>query len=219
MAKLSFALLWLGFSLVAGVIVFVSAGRWDLPMVWALLGILTVFGISMVILADPGLIRERQTPGPGNKDKITQPISLFLILSHWILAGLDVGRFEWSLMPLGLQVAGLIGYTLSMAVLLWAMRVNPFYSSVVRIQEERGHHPIMKGPYRFVRHPGYTASMVGAFCGGLALGSWVAMVPILLFIGLFIRRTILEDRMLQRYLAGYAEYAAKVRYRLIRGVF
>ena len=76
---------------------------------------------------------------------------------------------------------------------------------------------VSHGPYRFVRHPGYTASLLAMLSGGLALGSWSAMLPILLIGGLFIRRTLLEDQMLQQELEGYAEYAEKVRYRLIIG--
>ena len=78
---------------------------------------------------------------------------------------------------------------------------------------------VSHGPYRFVRHPGYTASLLAMLSGGLALGSWSAMLPILLICGLFIRRTLLEDQMLQQELEGYAEYAEKVRYRLIIGFY
>jgi protein-S-isoprenylcysteine O-methyltransferase Ste14 len=130
-----------------------------------------------------------------------------------------VGRFQWSLVPWALQVACVAGYAAALAVVFWAMRANPFYSSVVRLQTELGHRPISAGPYRFVRHPGYAASLFGMLSGGAALGSWLAMVPILACIGLFVRRTLLEDRLLQRELKGYAEYAQRVRYRLIIGVF
>ena len=75
------------------------------------------------------------------------------------------------------------------------------------------------GPYRFVRHPGYTATLFAMLSGGVALGSWLAMLPVLGFFGLFVRRTLLEDRMLQQELEGYAEYAQKVRYRLVGGLF
>jgi len=111
------------------------------------------------------------------------------------------------------------GYAVAMAFLFWAMSANPFYSSVVRVQTDRGHHPVDAGPYRFVRHPGYTATMFGAFAGGLALGSWLAMLPLLALGVLFLRRTLLEDRMLQEELPGYAEYARRVKSRLIAGVF
>ena len=106
-----------------------------------------------------------------------------------------------------------------LGVLFWAMHANPFYSSVVRVQTERGHHTVAAGPYRFVRHPGYAATLIAMLSGGVALGSWLAMLPILVFFGLFVRRTLLEDRLLLQELAGYAEYAQKVRYRFVVGLF
>ena len=117
-----------------------------------------------------------------------------------------------------MQVAGSVGYAAALGVLFWAMRANPFYSSVVRVQTERGHHAVAEGPYRFVRHPGYAATLFAILSGGAALGSLVGMVPLLAFFGLFIRRTLLEDRLLQQELPGYAEYAQKVRYRLVAGL-
>jgi protein-S-isoprenylcysteine O-methyltransferase Ste14 len=118
-----------------------------------------------------------------------------------------------------MQVAGSVGYAAAVGVLFWAMRANPFYSSVVRVQTERGHHAVAEGPYRFVRHPGYAATLFAMLSGGAALGSLVGMVPLLAFFGLFIRRTLLEDRLLQQVLPGYAAYAQKVRYRLVAGLF
>jgi protein-S-isoprenylcysteine O-methyltransferase Ste14 len=130
-----------------------------------------------------------------------------------------VGRFQWSLVPWRVQFVGVVGYAAAMGVLFWAMRVNPFYSSVVRVLAERGHRTVAAGPYRYVRHPGYAATLFALLSGGVALGSWLAMLSMLVFFGLFVRRTLLEDRLLKRDLEGYAEYAQKVRYRLIAGLF
>lgn len=207
------------FPSVAGGIIFVAAGRINLPAVWGVLALLGVFMVGMVAVADPGMIRERVQPGPGSQDRFTQPASVVLLLAHWLVAGLDVGRFQWSPVPPAVQIAGLIGYAACLVMLLWCLRVNRFYSSVVRVQSDRGHEPITVGPYAIVRHPGYAASIVAALCGGVALGSWLAMVPVAIFVALFVRRTLLEDAMLVRELPGYAGYAKTVRYRLLPGVF
>jgi protein-S-isoprenylcysteine O-methyltransferase Ste14 len=196
-----------------GVIIFASAGRWDLPFVWAILGVLAAFYLALAAFANPAMMRERLAPGPGNQDRLTR------FLGGGMLVGLDVGRFQRSLVPWEVQVAGLVGYAAALGVLFWAMHANPFYSSVVRVQTERGQHAVAAGPYRFVRHPGYAATLFALLSGGVALGSWLAMLPILVFFGLFIRRTLLEDRLLQQELEGYAEYAQKVRYRLVVGLF
>src|SRR5262245_51607638 len=218
MSRVKVALLPLAMPALPGVIVFLSAGRVDLPAVWAILGVLTVLCLAMAVFADRGLVRERIAPGPGNRDRLTRPVGTVLLLAHWVLAGLDA-RFGWSPIAWEVQLAGVVGYAAAMAFLFWTVRTNPFYSSVVRVQSDRGHRVVEAGPYRFVRHPGYAATMFGVFAGGLALGSWVALVPLSVLGILFVRRTLLEDDMLQHELPGYADYALRVRSRLIAGVF
>ena len=219
MPRFTTAILALAFPAAAGVIIFASAGRWGLPFVWAILGLLAAFYLALAAFADRGMMRERLAPGPGNQDRITRLLGTGMLVGHWVLAGLDVGRFQWSLVPWQVQVAGVVGYAAALGVLFWVMQVNPFYSSVVRVQTERGHHTVAAGPYRFVRHPGYAATLFAMLSGGVALGSWLAMLPTLVFFGLFVRRTLLEGRLLRQELQGYAEYSQKVRYRLIVGLF
>ena len=105
-----------------------------------------------------------------------------------------------------------------MAVLVWAEAVNRFFSSVIRIQTERGHHVITSGPYRYLRHPGYAASPLLFVGGGLVLGSWLAALIGLFLIIPILRRTAEEDRLLHEQLEGYVDYARKVCYRVFPGV-
>jgi protein-S-isoprenylcysteine O-methyltransferase Ste14 len=219
MSKLTTAILPFGFPAGVGMIIFASAGRLDLPFVWAIIGVLATLYLALALFGDRGMMRERLAPGPGDQDRLTRFLGGGMLVGHWVLAGLDIGRFQWSVVPWQVQAAGLAGCGAALGALFWAMRANPFYSSVVRVQKERGHHAVGTGPYRFVRHPGYAATLLAMLSGGVALGSWLAMLPILVFFGLFIRRTLLEDRMLQQELEGYAEYAQKVRYLLVAGLF
>jgi protein-S-isoprenylcysteine O-methyltransferase Ste14 len=112
------------------------------------------------------------------------------------------------------QAVGVVGFTLALAVIVWVMHVNRFFSSVIRIQAERGYHVISTGPYRWVRHPGYAAMLLVCPTSGLALGSWLSTVPMLAFIPFILYRTLAEDWMLKRALPGYASYAEQVHYRL-----
>jgi protein-S-isoprenylcysteine O-methyltransferase Ste14 len=219
MSRLKIVFGSLAMAAMVGAVVFASAGRWDLPGVWGVLGVLGVFCLALALTIDRDLARERVKPGAGNRDRLTRPVGSVLLFAHWIVAGLDVGRFHWSLVPWNVQLAGIVVYAVAMAFMFWVMTANPFYSSVVRVQTDRGHHTVAAGPYRFVRHPGYAATLLGVFAGGLALGSWLAMLPLAVLGAFFLRRTLLEDRMLQAELPGYAEYAARVRYRLVVGVF
>jgi protein-S-isoprenylcysteine O-methyltransferase Ste14 len=219
MARLKVAFLWLVPPTVFSGLFFLIAGHVDLPGVWGVLGVLAVFTLLTLRRIDPGLLRERYAPGPGNRDRLTRPLTLVFLVMHWVLTALDVGRYHWSPVPWEVQLIGLVGYAVALGGVYWAMRANPFYSCVVRIQTDRGQRPITAGPYRFVRHPGYTATMLGMLCGGLAFGSWVGLLPLVGVVGLFLRRTLVEDRMLRTELPGYADYAGRVRYRLVAGVF
>ena len=207
------------FPLIVGLIIFLSAGTWNLPGVWGVLAVLSALCVVTAATAAPDLLKERLSPGEGNQDRLTRRLAAFLMPAHWILAGLDIGRYRWSPVAESLQVSCLIGYAVSVSAIFYTMRTNRFYSSVVRIQADRGHEVISSGPYRFVRHPGYAASLVAFLCGGLATGSWVAMIPIAVMLPLFVRRTLVEEAMLLSELPGYAEYAQRVRYRFIPGLF
>jgi protein-S-isoprenylcysteine O-methyltransferase Ste14 len=98
--------------------------------------------------------------------------------------------------------------------------VNRFFSSVVRIQSDRGQYVVTTGPYAVIRHPGYVGGILFVLASGIALGSWLATamlavstLPFLLY------RTVTEDRILQAELPGYCDYAGRVRWRLMPGVW
>ena len=204
-----------------GAIVFLAAGRVDLPTVWAWLGIMFALIVASAVVLPPDLLRERQRPGSeGRVHDHHRAFVIPLMVLSWVVGGMDLGRLHWSdTIPMWLRIAGLVGYAASVSVMLWAMRTNRFFSSVIRLQRERDHQTITGGPYRFVRHPGYTGMIAALICAGLALGSWIALVPAFGAALLFLRRTLNEDNMLRRDLAGYADYATRVRCRLVPGVW
>ena len=203
---------------IAGVLL-VSAGRLDLAPIWEYLGLFLASGVVGSFLVDPGLIRERWRPG-GKSLPPAMFLLVLLPLAHWSLAGMDVGRYHWSdTVPPALQVASMAGVGLCLAVLTWAVHVNPFFSSVIRIQTERGHKVVRHGPYRFVRHPGYAVALLLILLSGLALGSWLAAAFGLAFSPLLFVRIVREDRTLLRELPGYDRYAQEVRFRIVPGVW
>ena len=106
-----------------------------------------------------------------------------------------------------------------LATSIWALSANRFYSPVIRIQRDRGHELVTGGPYGYLRHPGYAGVIVASTCGGIALGSWWCLAPLVPFVMMFVRRTRLEDGVLRAELEGYAAYARAVRYRLVPGVW
>lgn len=221
MARLSrFAKPWLGTTALA-IVMFALAGRLDLPMIWAYVVVLGLAGTAKAFLVtDEGLAEERRHPGQGGTEWMVPKIGPWFLLGHLVVALLDVGRFNWSdIIPWWCQVAGLFSFGACLLFFFWSMSVNRFFSPVVRIQSERGHHVIDVGPYRFVRHPGYSAMLILGLASPLALGSLVALVPMVAWIMLILRRTKIEDRVLLDSLPGYCEYAERTRFRVFPGLW
>jgi protein-S-isoprenylcysteine O-methyltransferase Ste14 len=212
----------LAFTFLIAAVLFGSAGRWDMPWFGVYLGLWLLFTLITAATVDLDLMKERLRPRAAGRDSLLllRLLATASLGGHFVVAGLDVGRYHWSnTVPLGAQVLGLIGLAAALATIRWTQHVNRFFSSAMRIQRDRGQHVITGGPYQYVRHPGYAAFILVALCSGVALGSWGSLLPPLLYIGLFIRRTAMEDRLLREELEGYSAYAGKVRYRLLPGLW
>ena len=202
------------------VILFGSAGRVDLPWVWALLAIHFCLLTAGFTLMDPTLGSERLRPGPGARDVHLRRLLGLLLVVHLVVAGLDVGRFHWSgRVSAPVRLTALVVYACALSFGMWAMVVNRFFSSAIRLQTDRGHHVIDTGPYRFVRHPGYAGLLVTSVCGGVVIGSWWSLAPLAVAGVIIVRRLLMEDRFLHEQLDGYSTYAARVRYKLVPGLW
>ncbi|MCZ6543656.1 MAG: isoprenylcysteine carboxylmethyltransferase family protein [Planctomycetota bacterium] len=199
---------------------FGAAGGLNLPFFWGYVCVVAATTITVCAVMDRDLMKERIKPGAGGTDRQLRLIATPFFLAHLIVAGLDVGRFHFSdTVPVWLRTVGLAGMAVFLALPLWAVSVNRFFSPVVRIQEERGHHLVTAGPYRVVRHPGYLGAIFAFPFGGMGLGSWLSLAPLAIPVLLILRRTIIEDRYLSKNLDGYQEYALRVRWRLVPGVW
>jgi protein-S-isoprenylcysteine O-methyltransferase Ste14 len=201
------------------------AGRWTWWAGWIFLSVFTLYSLALVgwlAVVDPSLLRERQQDAdPHNEsyEQIIIPLMVTLELGLMVVSALDSGRWGWSAVPLPARITGWLLLGVPGAVLPWVFRTNTFASGVGRIQEDRNHRVVAKGPYRIVRHPMYAGVILGVLGLPLALGSWWALIPAGLLSGLFVVRTALEDRMLLQQLPGYAEYAQRTRHRLLPGIW
>jgi protein-S-isoprenylcysteine O-methyltransferase Ste14 len=209
--------------IILALFMFIPAGRLDWWAAWAYVAIFfgaVAFNALFVLGKDPDLIAERGETKENTKgwDKAVTNFITIVTLLTLVVAGLDA-RFGWSQVALAVPIAGLVFVTLGYGSVSWAMAANRFFARVVRIQQDRGHAVCASGPYRFVRHPGYVGICVYSFATPFALGSWWAILPALFIVVGFVARTALEDRMLRAELPGYAEYAARVQYRLVPGVW
>lgn len=202
------------------------SGRWDWWEAWFYAFVcLMSFVVSRVLVSRkyPDLLAER---GKFLKHANAQPWDKLLAPLVGLggnLVPVTVGlealygqRFVFSL------PVKLIAMILFLAGMLWssyALMENRYFSGMVRLQSERGHQVITGGPYRFMRHPGYAGALLAYLTAPLFLDSLWTYLPVALVLFVIVIRTRLEDHFLQAELPGYKEYAQKVRYRLIPGIW
>jgi len=208
-------------------VLFVCGGDFGWWQAWVYSLLIFAAGVGGRILAErrhPGLMAERQNieniQEAKTWDKTLAPLMAVSVgFPLVIVAGLD-HRFGWSpVFPLWLNVLGIFFIALGYAFSVWAFVENRFFSSVVRIQTDRGHEVCDSGPYRIVRHPGYAGNILPLLGIVLALSSVWTLIPAAVALVIAVIRTTLEDRTLQEELAGYQEYVHRVRYRLIPGIY
>lgn len=211
------------YPVVLGVILFASAGRWNWGMAWAALGVRIVTSFAGFFLADPQLVKERSQIGAGTKrwDMALASISAIFVYPFTLaVAGLDVGRLGWSpSIHWVVQAVAFAVFALGNGLTLWAALSNRYFSTFVRLQEDRRHVVVREGPYRFIRHPGYAGIIAAALALPITLGSLWALIPGAIGAGGFVLRTFLEDGILFEELMDYKEYTRQVRYRLVPGIW
>lgn len=204
-------------------LLFLVAGRWDYWQAWVYTSInmLVLILMGTLLTRNAELVEERLNPKEGMKgwDKFYFAVTTPMYIIALALGGLDA-RFGWTTnMPLGVYWASVVIYLIGQGIFLWARYTNNYFSSVVRIQTDRGHRVCTEGPYRFVRHPGYVGGFLFTIMIGLMLGSWWASIPQVIAALMLIWRTAREDKTLQAELPGYTQYATETRFRLVPGIW
>jgi protein-S-isoprenylcysteine O-methyltransferase Ste14 len=223
-SALSKRLLQIGASLLLqAVVLFGFAGhlRWTMAWVYLACNVGIVVTIAVTVAArQPGLVEERSRlcAGTARWDRLLSGVLTVFGIAMLIVAGLD-RRMVWSSVARVTQIAALIPFAGGSLLVARAMAANRFFSTAVRIQRDRGHTVVTDGPYRLVRHPGYAGFIATILMTPIVLGSQWALIPGLLTAAGYVARTALEDRFLQRELEGYADYARRVRHRLVPGVW
>ncbi len=194
--------------------------RWIAGWLFLILFFGFVIIVSVWLLKhDPAFLQERLTglrrPDQTAGDKAIMS-SIFIFFIVWlVLMPLDVVRFQWSHMPVWIQAVGTIILILSFYLFFLVIRENPYLSPAIRVQKERGQTVVSTGPYHYIRHPYYSASILFFLGITLLLGSWYGLFPVLVLAGLIVIRALLEEKSLQRELKGYDIYMTQVKYRFI----
>lgn len=217
---------WLGLiflTAVMGLLLFVTAGTVQYWQAWAYLGV--YFGASLLITLylmkkDPALLKRRLSGGPtAEKEKTQKIIMLFAsigFIASLVVPALDY-RFKWSSVPLYAVIAGDMLTTLWFYINFLVFKENTFTSATIEISEDQ--KVISTGPYAFVRHPMYAGGLLLFIGTPLALGSYWGILAFVAVLPALIWRLLDEERFLAKNLPGYIDYCAKVRWRLIPGVF
>jgi protein-S-isoprenylcysteine O-methyltransferase Ste14 len=212
-------LAWITFT---SLLLFVSAGTVFWPAGWFFVieeGLLALAVGLWLARNDPALLAERLSPIVQREQKRWDKLLMVLVFvtfNGWlVIMALDAVRFGWSKLPFPAPVFGAILIFLSVFIAWLTFRENSYAAPVVKVQRERGQRVISSGPYRYVRHPMYSGAILYFFGAPLLLGSvWgLALVPLL--IAVLAVRAVNEERMLVKELDGYADYAARVRNRLV----
>jgi protein-S-isoprenylcysteine O-methyltransferase Ste14 len=208
--------------LLVGAILFGAAGRIDWPEAWiylALAAATTFAGGFWLARRDLDLLRERLGSLIQREQKGWDKALMVVMLAAWIgwlaLIGLDAGRYRWSDMPLGLKVAGLALIGMGTYLVWLSLKANSYAAPVVKIQKARGHLVASTGPYAYIRHPMYAGAILFIAGVPLWLGSWWGLAAGIFLVLIIAVRAVFEERALAAELKGYADYAARVRYRLV----
>jgi protein-S-isoprenylcysteine O-methyltransferase Ste14 len=205
-------------------VLFSAAGQLNWVWAWVYLGISTVSVLvnsAILLRTSPETIAERGEAKLTKKwDKIVSGFyGLFLFLLLPLVAGFDT-RFGWT-GELGnaWHIAGAVALAAGLSLAGWAMIVNAYFSTTVRIQSDRGQTVCRSGPYRVVRHPGYVGFILQSLATPILLGSVYAVSFGVMAAAALVIRTVFEDRTLQAELPGYREYVQEVRHRLVPRVW
>lgn len=211
--------------ILVGGLIFVSAGNHDWPGAWIFLALLATMGLGgglWLLKTDPELFNERMKPmfqrGQKGWDKPLMAAVLVAWFGWFVVMGLD-RRYGWSSVPVSLQILGFLLLIVMMAIVVYTLRENRFAAPVVRVQTERGHRVVSTGPYAIVRHPMYSSMLLYGLGVPLLLGALSGLIVSALLIVLIAIRAVLEERTLAVELPGYADYATRVRYRLVPRVW
>jgi protein-S-isoprenylcysteine O-methyltransferase Ste14 len=205
---------------------FIPAGTWAWPQGWVF--VVIFFGCSQamgvwLLKTNPDLLAARMASPLSADQKPSDrwiTVAIFVYMFAWLVfMPLDARRFGWSHTQPWAQVLGAVLILAAFAAWAWVLQANTFAATTIRVQSEREQTVITTGPYAIVRHPMYAATFPLMAGASLLLGSlwslvWIAGVAVLL--GL---RALGEEAVMREGLPGYGDYAAKVRFRLLPGVW
>lgn len=206
--------------IVVGLMLFLPAGSLNFWQAWVFMAVLfvpVIFVVSYFLKHDPALlVRRMQFKEKEVRQKLIIKLANLFFFIGFLIPGFDY-RYGWSNVPVWLVILSDVVIFLGYAIVFFVFKENSYTSRIIEVQ--KGQKLITTGPYSVVRHPMYVGVILMYLFMPLALGSYWAMIFFVPVIALILARTMDEERVLLKGLKGYKEYAKKVRYRLIPGVW
>jgi protein-S-isoprenylcysteine O-methyltransferase Ste14 len=203
-----------------GLILFLPAGtlRYWYACIFCGIFFISMFLISIYFLKhDPALLERRMRVGEKTpRQQLLKGFFTFTMVLPLVMPGFDY-RFKWSSVPIAVVVIADLFVFSGYVVFFYVLKENTYASRILEVAQDQ--KVISTGPYALVRHPMYLAALVMLIFSPLALGSFWAMIGLILMPFALILRIKAEEKLLMRELAGYPEYAQRVRYRLIPGIW
>jgi protein-S-isoprenylcysteine O-methyltransferase Ste14 len=206
-----------------GVILFLPAGTLNYWQAWVFIAAFTVATIVPTIYlyrTDPAALQRRMHAGPRAE---TRPAQKIIITGSFVdafammaFSGLD-HRMGWSTVPVWVCLLGDVLVVAGLGIAMVVIAQNGYAASTVRV--ETGQQVVSSGVYRFIRHPMYVGSLIMMVGMPLALGSYWGLLFVIPGVAVIVFRILDEEKMLTEELAGYREYAQRVRYRLMPNVW
>lgn len=203
---------------------FIAAGSLNIGRAWLyfVISAVTYLASSLIFIKyNPGLINERAKKRENTKSRDKALLSIYLLIGFFgthIVAGLD-SRFEWSSLNMIYMIPGSVLYIAATLIQIISMLANKYFETTVRIQSDREQQVVKNVPYKIVRHPGYASVLLSFIAIPLMIGSLYALICTATVFIIMFTRTALEDKMLQKELPGYSQYAKEVKFRLIPGIW
>jgi protein-S-isoprenylcysteine O-methyltransferase Ste14 len=202
-----------------GLLLFLPAGTLDYWQAWVLIAIFVLGSNAVGIylsLHDPELLARRKQAGPQAETRLAQKIIMIVLIVAlivtFVLSALD-HRFGWSAVPVPMSLAGQALAALGLYITFLVVKENTFSAATIKVFKDQ--KVISTGPYALVRHPMYSGTLLAVLASPPALGSWWGLLPALIAIPMLAWRILDEEKLLSAELAGYADYARRVRYRLV----
>ena len=189
---------------------------WQAWVFWVVFSVSVIFITVYLMKKDPELLKRRVSAGPAaekeTSQKLIQFLAQFAFLAVIIVPPLD-HRFLWSAVPLYLNIIGDVLVVGGLYIVFLVFKQNTFTSATIEVAENQ--KVISTGPYAVVRHPMYSGAFIMLLGIPLALGSWWGLIAVGLLVIAIIWRLLDEEKFLAKSLAGYTEYKAKVKFRLM----